>query len=418
MRKDVVGVVVAILVILLFFWWMSSAERTYNWSYSFAHDDDNPFGCQLFDKMASATIPSGYTYSEESPDEFFASQERRTLLLVGEYFNSTLQTVERLDSFVRKGNKLMLVCCNSYLQSDIGIPWARFSFEDNSPYYFSVDYLKACLQGIIVPDTFYWSNRCRVRVDVPLATNHLKVGKGFKPTCWMVVPNRMKRNSDQRMAPMVVSAKMKVGKGEVHLVSTPLLFTNYGVLDKQLTQFLHFQLAQVSDLPVVRMPIDKFYTRSNSEDEITDSSVLYVLLERPPLRWAIYTLLAVVLLFMAFTARRRQRRIPVVERPANRNLEFVRLLGTIYYRRHDHLDLLRKKYTYFAEELRRNLLLDIDDQENEDANIRLLAQKTGIDEEQVRATLTKVRDCVDNGNVSEKQLFDCIDQINKIIKRL
>ena len=52
MRKDVVGVVVAILVILLFFWWMSSAERTYNWSYSFAHDDDNPFGCQLFDKMA------------------------------------------------------------------------------------------------------------------------------------------------------------------------------------------------------------------------------------------------------------------------------------------------------------------------------------------------------------------------------
>ena len=106
------------------------------------------------------------------------------------------------------------------------------------------------------------------------------------------------------------------------------------------------------------------------------------------------------------------------ELPANRNLEFVRLLGTIYYRRHDHLDLLRKKYTYFAEELRRNLLLDIDDQENEDANIRLLAQKTGIDEEQVRATLTKVRDCVDNGNVSEKQLFDCIDQINKIIKRL
>ena len=159
-------------------------------------------------------------------------------------------------------------------------------------------------------------------------------------------------------------------------------------------------------------------TSSHSEDEITDSSVLYVLLERPPLRWAIYTLLAVVLLFMAFTARRRQRRIPVVERPANRNLEFVRLLGTIYYRRHDHLDLLRKKYTYFAEELRRNLLLDIDDQENEDANIRLLAQKTGIDEEQVRATLTKVRDCVDNGNVSEKQLFDCIDQINKIIKRL
>ena len=63
-------------------------------------------------------------------------------------------------------------------------------------------------------------------------------------------------------------------------------------------------------------------------------------------------------------------------------------------------------------------MLDIDDRQNDAANIRLLAQKTGMEEEDVKATLTLVRDHVDSGNVGEKELLLCIDKINEIIKHL
>ena len=415
MRKDVIAVSVAVLLLAFLLYLSMSGDRVFDWTPTFAHDDDEPFGCELFDKMATATMPKGYAFFNGTSDEFFNSEKGlRTLLLVGENLDLYERNAERLDSFVRKGNKLMLVC-HVYLPMDNPkLPWTNFLLENRDYSYFSTKVLERSLRGEIEPDTLNCGNRFRVSADMPLVTvflnNHLK---GFTPTCWLENSPQSGNNS--------VSAKMRVGRGEVYIVTTPLLFTNYGVLDRQVARFLNFQMEQVADLPVVRMPMGRFSSfvpQTSGGEETENRSPLYVMLERPPLRWAIYTLLAAVLLFMFFTARRRQRRIPVVERPVNRNLEFVRLLGTIYYRRHDHLDLLRKKYTYFAEELRRTLLLDIDDRQNDAANIRLLAQKTGMEEEDVKATLTLVRDHVDSGNVGEKKLLLCIDKINEIIKHL
>lgn len=61
-------------------------------------------------------------------------------------------------------------------------------------------------------------------------------------------------------------------------------------------------------------------------------------LSQPPLRWALYLSMASILLFMIFTARRKQRAIPVIREPENKSLEFVELIGTLYYQKKDHAD--------------------------------------------------------------------------------
>ena len=109
----------------------------------------------------------------------------------------------------------------------------------------------------------------------------------------------------------------------------------------------------------------------------------------------------------------------MVERPHNRNLSFVQLLGTIYYRRHDNADLLRKKYTYFREELRRSMMLDIGDVAEGSTHQARLAQKTGLDEARIAETLDMVRGLTaENVKVSDRQLQECIDRMNEIIKYL
>ena len=122
---------------------------------------------------------------------------------------------------------------------------------------------------------------------------------------------------------------------------------------------------------------------------------------------------------MFFTARRRQRVIPVVAAPVNRNLEFVRILGTIYFRNHDNHDLLCKKYTYFREELRRTLLIDIEDKRSEQSNVRNLSQRTGLPEETVSETLLLLRTLTAEGaQVSNQQLTEAVSKVDEIIKQL
>ena len=110
--------------------------------------------------------------------------------------------------------------------------------------------------------------------------------------------------------------------------------------------------------------------------------------------------------------------MPIVERPANRNLEFVRLLGTIYYRRHDNHDLFLKKYIYFKEELRRKQMIDLEDERMQEGNARMLALRTNTEEEDMAKTLELLRAVAEADELGNEQLQECIQKIDDILARL
>jgi hypothetical protein len=109
--------------------------------------------------------------------------------------------------------------------------------------------------------------------------------------------------------------------------------------------------------PVIRI---EAYMSATAQEE---SSPFYVLLREPPLRWSFYLALLGILLFCVFTARRRQRAIPVLTKPQNRNLEFVQLVGSLYWQEHWNPGLLAKKLAYTEEMIRsQKATLSADDQ--------------------------------------------------------
>ena len=69
-----------------------------------------------------------------------------------------------------------------------------------------------------------------------------------------------------------------VGKGEVILVSTPLLFTNYGIIDGNNSAYIFRLLSQMGEFPVVRT---EGYVKETAE---TQQSPFCYLLSRQPLR--------------------------------------------------------------------------------------------------------------------------------------
>ena len=120
-----------------------------------------------------------------------------------------------------------------------------------------------------------------------------------------------------------------------------------------------------------------------------------------------------------FYARRRQRVIPVVEEPKNRSIEFVKLIGTLYYQKHINHDLLQKKYAYFTETLRRLMMVDVEDTETRKDDVAQIALRAGMPEAEVRMILDRVdRYLKADEYINDAALRKAIDGMDKIINNL
>ncbi|GGK87095.1 DUF4350 domain-containing protein [Rufibacter glacialis] len=135
------------------------------------------------------------------------------------------------------------------------------------------------------------------------------------------------------------------GKGSFFLHSAPMAFTNYHVPAPTQTAYASQAL---SHLPVQAVWWDEY----QKQGPVGDKSVFRVLLSHEPLAWAYYITLAGLLLFVLFESKRTQRIIPVWEKPRNTTLEFVRVMGNLYFNYRDHGVIAEKKINYFLEYLR------------------------------------------------------------------
>ena len=208
-------------------------------------------------------------------------------------------------------------------------------------------------------------------------------------------------------------------RGKLIMASTPLLFTNYGILDRAANVYLMRLISRVDNVPVVRMDGDAELTINGERKEADAQSPLHFFLQHPPLKWAIYLTLATVLLFYIVTARRRQRVIPVVRGKRESELEFAWLVSKLYLHCHDNADLVCKKRALFADALRSALDVDIFDRKADAVSVATIAACSGQDAERIKALLLDLR-LVGEGEVkmSDKEMKRLIDQMNEIIKKL
>ena len=206
-----------------------------------------------------------------------------------------------------------------------------------------------------------------------------------------------------------VAFRLGIGEGELFLVATPLMFTNYGILDGDNASYAFRLLASMKDMPLTRIEAYGRYA-----NQASDSPLRY-LLSQPPLRWALYMSLITIILCMIFTAKRRQRVIPVVRPPANETLRFTQLIGNLYYQRKDYKDMLQKKYRYFCMEVKQLNGLDLQSDEPDEELCRRLADKMGQDFEKIWPSFRELKYLLRNGvSVDETSMMRLIDTMNEI----
>ena len=447
----------AMLVLFVLFCLLQvNLPKKFVWSPTFSHVDKQPLGCFVFDSVLTQSLPNGYHVTKKT---FFQldqehAKEKISVLMVVNQQNLKQLDVKYLCNIARRGGKVMVVASSSFddgRNADTVVVdelERTFKVKIEDGIYFS---LRGILSGLKAHDndmydTIYWNNRETMyaaqsyrmfynmvggtlfvdsvpkvkRLAYTLSTagydykyDSLYVGDFTRFDTIVDKKERIERIDTFAIKKVPTAVSVPYGKGEVIFVSSPLLFTNYGMLEGNTFVYIFRLMSYLADLPVYRT---EAYVKTDAM-LVAEQSPFREFIKCPPLRWALYLALLGVVLFMIFTARRRQRVIPIMSKPANRSLEFIQLIGTLYYQRKDHVDLVRKKFKLFAEELRKTAGVDISDVNTDDREYQLLAEKTGMNCDRLKKVIRQIRLVLHSeGNISVEEMRSLIDAMDTIVR--
>ena len=429
--KAVRGFIIAMVILFVCMIVIDTlAPRRFNWDVTYAHASDEPFGCELFDSVMSASLKQGYSTTSltlSQLEKTIPSDERHVYLIIVEEepFTDTdgkalLNMLKRGDQFIVAAGSWRADTCEEALNlKTTGYSYLSLWGLKNSYLDKEIDTLTWCDDA-----NGYGKRTWRVEEELvgnarmsyqkkpsnmrPLILYHYFMEEDFE---WDEDSEAYVPISGHHVTD-TLAGLLSYDKGKIVVSMMPMMFSNYGLLYGDAASMALRFMAQLDPYPVIRLdPAAK-----TEAGGVSESPLRYVL-SQPPMKWAIWLLIVTVILAMVFTARRRQRVIPVIAPPVNRALEMVKHIGSLYFQRHDNADLMAKKYQFFVEEVRKLTMIDLDDENHIDDAYLQLQHASGIPREELKQQLQEiVAATVDP--VKDKQLMRHIDYLNQILTKL
>ncbi|MFO8000276.1 MAG: DUF4350 domain-containing protein [Marinilabilia sp.] len=353
----VTGLALLVLIVAAIF-----APAPIDWHYSFSRDDKIPFGNYLVFELLPEVFPGQeIVTSWTSPDSFLDEDISGNTNFI--FINGRIEMNE-------KDAKKLLKTVSAGSQVFVAAEHVKGQLADT----FDIDYKPHVVPG----QNFYDKDS----VGFHFTNDQLRSSFGYWHPRWMT---RFYFDQYDSARTTVLGhdhrgdvnfIRVRHGEGFFYFHSNPLVFTNYHLLSRNNSEYIFKAL---SYLPVRRTVWDEYYKpRSRHQEGLFD----YVL-NNDSLRMAWYVVVFGILILLVFGARRKQRAIPVVSKPRNTSLSFVDTVAGLYYSRQDHLDIARKRFTYFLEYIRSRYYINTAARES-----RVIAEvsgKSGVSERSVAA---------------------------------
>jgi len=197
---------------------------------------------------------------------------------------------------------------------------------------------------------------------------------------------------------------LRAGKGNLFVHLEPLAFSNYFLLHKQNISYYEKVISLINP-GVTRIIWDEYFLnkKSNSSPQSKKSWVT-VLLRYPGFRAGLITAILILLLYVLMELRRKQRYIPVVQKPRNDSMDFVKTIGRLYYEKGDHRNLAKKMSAYFLEHVRSQYKLPTGTLD--EVFIRNLQYKSGADEVLIREIISFIKYTDETAMITAAQLTE------------
>ncbi|NND76881.1 MAG: hypothetical protein HKN39_01700 [Flavobacteriales bacterium] len=128
------------------------------------------------------------------------------------------------------------------------------------------------------------------------------------------------------------------GNGFFYIHSNPILFTNYFVTQKEGADYVRDVFSHMNDGAIIyedlvyQEEFDLLGDDNRSRDTLDrNEGPFRYIMSQESLRWAMYTLLGLLAIYVFFGVRRKQKMIPVALIPENSSIEYVETISELYY---------------------------------------------------------------------------------------
>ena len=176
--------------------------------------------------------------------------------------------------------------------------------------------------------------------------------------------------------------KLTVGEGELFLYSTPILFSNYYLSKEDGFQYLSDVWTYIESDKIIWDTYSSSYSNdSSSPYPNLKESPLRFILKHKSLRWAWYTLIAAILLYVIFQSKRKQQVIPLIQKKKNNTLDYAKAIGALYFQAKSHRpiadEMIQQLYSYIK--ARYNIKITKD----KDIITKRLVKLSGVEEKKI-----------------------------------
>jgi hypothetical protein len=193
--------------------------------------------------------------------------------------------------------------------------------------------------------------------------------------------------------------KVPIGEGNIFFHSNPMIFTNFNMLQESNQQ--KYISNCLSYMPKRKTIWNEYFSTGGSQE--SDSDMRFIL-GNTQLRWGYMILLSLILIFLVFQSKRRQRAIPIIAPPRNTTLEFVETTGRLYFQQRNHANLAHKKIIFFLEKVRNRFYINTS--VLDENFIESLASKSGVPQEEIRTLIKQFEIVKKSTTISEPQLLN------------
>jgi len=208
--------------------------------------------------------------------------------------------------------------------------------------------------------------------------------------------------------------QLKAGEGSIYLHLAPLTFSNYFLLHGQNINYYNKMLSLIPKDTKKVVWDEYFLYKRISLGNNGSKGPLSALMSQRSFRAALWLLIILLALYVLQEMRRKQRIIPIMAKPRNDSLEFVKTIGRLYHEKRDNKNLSKKMAAYFLEHIRNKYKLCTN--QLDDGFITSLCRKTAQPEHSIREIVSFINNIDASGEIADVQLADFHKQLEEFYK--
>lgn len=357
-----------------------------DWSENFSSKEKTPFGTYILFNRLNDIFPNSKITAHRQPIYNVIAEDsikNSSYLIICQSIAPSKPDYEQLINYIKKGNNVFIAAdyFGNTFEKDLHIQTHyNISFNKNDK---SVRFLSHYLDSA---KQYKIEKGCGNAYFSKFDTAHIVV---------------IGENIDHRAN----FIKYTFGKGSLYLVANPKLFSNYSLLKPQGAAYAATALSFLKGTK--NLVVDEYYSQGMNDE----ASPMRLFLSNPTLQWAYYITIFSLLVFVLFEIKRRQRIIPVIEPLSNATLDFVTVVGQVYYEKHDNANIAHKNATYFLTHLRDEYQLKTDKLDTEFKE--KLVMKTDIESK----FITELIDYINYINIQDKVTDRELIKLNQLIEK-